>query len=56
MGIGVTTLSPGAGALTSVQEVVSRITKTQAEAAVKVALAARSAQEAKQFVLASLKN
>lgn len=56
MGIGVTTLSSGAGALTSVQDVVSRISNSQAEAAVKVALAARSAQEAKQFVLTSLKN
>ena len=56
MGIGVTTLSSGAGALTSVQDVVSRISPTAAQAAVKVALAAKSAQEAKQFVLASLVN
>ena len=54
MGIGVTTLSSGAGALSAVQDVVSRISLSQAKAAVNVALGAKSAQEAKEFVLGSL--
>ena len=54
MGIGVTTLSSGAGALSAVQDVVARISLSQAKAAVNVALGAKSAQEAKEFVLGSL--